>query len=131
MIKSLNIDYRSSIRALMMVMVAMSALVAFDAMAAKSAGDIAESVTDTFSNLAKMITGASYIAGLGFMIGAILKFKQHKDNPTQIPVGTPVALLFVAAALVFMPSVIGSAGQTVFGGEQSAAGSGGIDELPK
>jgi hypothetical protein len=36
-------------------------------------------------------------SGLGFSIGAILKFKQHKDNPTQepIPLSTLVALKFI------------------------------------
>ena len=34
---------------------------------------------------------------------AIFKFKQHKDNPTQVPVGTPVAMLAISAALVFLP----------------------------
>jgi hypothetical protein len=27
---------------------------------------------------------SNFIAGKGFGIGAIMKFKQHKDNPTQI-----------------------------------------------
>ena len=57
------------------------------------------------ANVAKLITAGSYIAGMGFGVGSIVKFKAHKDNPTQIPVGTPIALLFVAAALLFMPSV--------------------------
>ena len=49
-----------------------------------------------------------------------MKFKAHKDNPTQIPVGTPVALMFVAAALIFLPSMFEVAGGTLFG---SAGGS--------
>jgi hypothetical protein len=28
------------------------------------------------------------------------------DNPTQIPIGTPIALVFIAAALLFIPSVL-------------------------
>jgi hypothetical protein len=30
---------------------------------------------------------------------------QHKDNPTQSPVSQPIALLFVAPALLFIPPV--------------------------
>jgi intracellular multiplication protein IcmD len=52
---------------------------------------------------------------LGFSIGAIMKFKQHKDNPTQIPIGTPIALIFIAAALLFLPTILGIAGATMFG----------------
>jgi len=69
-------------------------------------GDMAESITDSFTDLTKLITAASYLAGLAFSIGATMKFKQHKDNPTQIPIGTPIALVFIAAALLFLSSIL-------------------------
>jgi intracellular multiplication protein IcmD len=78
-------------------------------------GGMASQITASFTNLAKLITAGSYLAGLGFSIGAIMKFKQHKDNPTQIPIGTPIALVFIAAALLFLPSILGVAGATMFG----------------
>jgi intracellular multiplication protein IcmD len=62
------------------------------------AGELADSISSSFTNLTKLITAGSYIAGLGFSIGAIMKFKQHKDNPTQLPIGTPLALVLIAAA---------------------------------
>lgn len=80
-----------------------------------SVGSIAESITGSFTNLTKLITAGSYLAGLGFSIGAIMKFKQHKDNPTQVPIGTPIALEFIAAALLFLPSILSVAGETMFG----------------
>lgn len=82
---------------------------------ATSIGDMAESITSSFTNLTKLITAGSYLAGLAFSAGAIMKFKQHKDNPTQIPVGTPIALVFIAAALLFLPSILSAAGQTTSG----------------
>jgi len=85
------------------------------AFAAETLADVAESVLLTLEPLARMITAVAYIAGLGFGIGAILKFKAHKDNPTQIPVGTPIALLFIAAALIFLPTIFTIAGTTLFG----------------
>ncbi|MFY7697385.1 MAG: type IV secretion protein IcmD [Legionella sp.] len=83
--------------------------------AADDIGTVASNITSTFEKLAKLITAGSYLAGLGFSIGAIMKFKQHKDNPTQIPIGTPIALVFIAAALLFLPSILGVAGATMFG----------------
>lgn len=80
-----------------------------------SIGAMASTITGSFTNLAKLITAGSYLAGLGFSIGAIMKFKQHKDNPTQIPIGTPIALVFIAAALLFLPSILGVTGTTMFG----------------
>lgn len=89
-------------------------------------GEIAKSVTGTFGAVAKLITAAAYIGGLGFAVGAILKFKQHKDNPTQIPIGTPIALLFVAAALVFLPTILGVTGTTLFGTGAQVGGVSGV-----
>lgn len=78
-------------------------------------GGMASQITQSFTNLTKLITAGSYLAGLGFSVGAIMKFKQHKDNPTQIPIGTPIALVFIAAALLFLPSILGVTGATMFG----------------
>ena len=78
-------------------------------------GGMASSITLSFKSLAKLITAGSYLAGLGFSIGAIMKFKQHKDNPTQIPIGTPIALVFISAALLFLPSILSVTGNNMFG----------------
>lgn len=103
-------------------------LVAGDALAGGSMtiGGMATQITGSFESLAKLITAGSYLAGLGFSIGAIMKFKQHKDNPTQIPIGTPIALVFIAAALLFLPSILKVAGQTMFGGGETAGPTGTI-----
>lgn len=89
-------------------------------------GSVASNVTSTFTEIAQLITAASYIAGLGFAVGSILKFKAHKDNPQQITVGVPIALMFVAAALIFLPSMFEVAGNTLFGSGGVSAGVTGI-----
>lgn len=105
------------------VFISLIVLVSQDAAAgALTLGGMASSITKSFTNLAKLITAGSYLAGLGFSIGAIMKFKQHKDNPTQIPIGTPIALVFIAAALLFLPTILGVTGQTMFGGAGKTAG---------
>lgn len=104
------------------------ALFVLDANAA-TVGDLAENVTKTFKDIAELITATSYVAGLGFAVGAVLKFKQHKDNPTQIPIGTPVAMLGVAAALLFLPTVLESAGESIFGAETSTGGVKGVADI--
>jgi intracellular multiplication protein IcmD len=50
-------------------------------------GEIASNVTTSDADLEKVITGASYAAGAGEAVVATEKFKLHKDNPTQIPIG--------------------------------------------
>ena len=85
-------------------------------------GTLASNVTQSFSAIGALMTGVAYLAGLGFGISAVFKFKQHKDNPTQIPIGTPFALLAVSVVLIFLPSIYAPAGATVFG---SSGGTGG------
>ena len=101
-------------------------VVAGEAIAGFTAGSMASTITGSFANLTKLMTAGSYLAGLAFSIGAIMKFKQHKDNPTQVPIGTPVALVFIAAALLFLPTILGITGFTLFGSSGKTGGPSGV-----
>lgn len=91
-------------------------------------GTMASSITSTFSSVGKLITAGSYIAGLASVLTAIFKFRQWKDNPAQVQIGTPITFLMIGAALLFLPSVLDVAGNTLFGtGGGSVAGPSGID----
>jgi len=103
-------------KGIMLLIGAMLCLCVGSAFAISGIGSVASNVTTNLGNVAKLITAGSYVAGFGFAVGAIVKFKAHKDNPTQIPISMPIALLFVAAALIFIPSVFKSTGITLFGG---------------
>jgi hypothetical protein len=69
----------------------------------------------TQSNIEQLINRLFFVAGGGLMAGAIVKFKQHKNNPQQVHIGKPVAQLFIAAALLIIPSIFQSTGATLFG----------------
>ncbi len=105
---------------------------AFAVEKAEDLTDIASNLTDSFSALGSMMMAVAYLAGIGFTIAAIFKFKQHKDNPTQIPVGTPLAMMAIGIVLIFMPMLIKPAGTTIFGTDSTAGGfkGGGISGLP-
>ena len=90
----------------------------------QSLSDIVSNVQGNVLTLGPLLTIISYVAGVGFAIGGIVKFKAHKDNPTQVSLSQPIVLLFVGAALLFLPSIMASAGSTVFGGSQTSAGKG-------
>lgn len=85
-------------------------------------GGIADNVVKAFEPLGKMLVGMSYLCGIGFAMAGIFKFKQHKDNPTQIPVGTPIALMLIGVALVFLPNWFMPGGETLFGKDAKAGG---------
>lgn len=92
-------------------------------------GGVAGKVRSNLGSVARLITALSYVGGMAFAIGAIAKFKAHKDNPTQIPIGTPIALLFIGAALIFIPSIFSTAGGTLFGSSGVVAGVSGIEKF--
>lgn len=86
----------------------------------QSLGGVAGTITKSMDNVAKLITAASYVAGVGFALMGMLKFKAHKDNPAQVPLSQPIVLLAIAAGLVFLPSLITSAGSTVWDDAKNA-----------
>src|SRR5580700_1537579 len=73
-------------------------------------GKVAQNITGTLTNVGKLIAAASYVAGVGFALMGMLKFKAHKDQPQQVPLSQPIVLLAIAAGLVFLPSLITSGG---------------------
>ncbi len=90
--------------------------------AMKGIAKIAQNVTGSFGSIAQLFLAIAYIAGVGFAVAAIFKFKQHKDNPTQIPLGTPIALLAIAVSLIFLGYFIKPLGETLGATEQQAVG---------
>jgi len=89
-------------------------------------GKIADTARGNLGAIAQLITAGSYVAGMAFGVAAVTAFKAHKDNPTQSPISKPIALLFISAALLFIPSVFTSTGATLFGGEGQTAGVSGV-----
>lgn len=88
---------------------------------AQTLGTVATNVSGTLSNVIKLLTAGAYVAGFGLTVGALFKFKQHKDNPQQVQLGTCIAMLLVGVCLIFLPSIVSTGGATIFG--TSAVGS--------
>lgn len=86
-------------------------------------GNVATTIQSSLQPVVNLIEMGSYVAGVGFAVVAMLKFKAHRDNPTQIPLGTPIALIFIAAGLMFLPSVFNAASKTLFGANTVSAAS--------
>ncbi len=102
-------------KGLMLLAGAMLCLCAGTVFAISGIGSVAANVTSNLTGIAKLITAGAYVAGFGFAVAAIVKFKAHKDNPTQVNISMPIALLVVAAALISLPAVFTSTGKTMFG----------------
>ncbi|MEE2769811.1 MAG: type IV secretion protein IcmD [Pseudomonadota bacterium] len=94
-------------------------------------GRLAVGLLEQYKYFAMLIVGTAFIAGVCFFVAAIFKFKQHKDNPSQITIGTPFAMVAISVALIFLPGFIKPAGESLFGEDSMSAGvSGSISELP-
>lgn len=85
-------------------------------------GDIALNVTSSMSGLAKLITAVSYVAGIGFAMMGLLKFKAHKDNPTQVHLSQAFVLIVISVGLIFLPNLISTGGTTIWGEQANQVG---------
>ena len=124
-IRTLNWNWNAILKATLFLLIAAACFYAGTAMAQttdEGIGGVANRITGMASTLAKMMVAISYIAGIGFVIASLFKFKQHKDNPTQIPLGTPLALLIIGIVLVFLPMIFTPVGETIFGPGATPAG---------
>ena len=68
----------------------------------------------SFADIANLLGGSAYLGGLAFGTAAAFKFKQHRDNPTQVTVGAPIVYLFIAVGLVFLPTLLMEGRSTLF-----------------
>lgn len=78
-------------------------------------GDLAETATGSIAQIVDLIVALCYVSGIGFASAGVLKFKQHKDNPAQVTLGTCFMLLFIGIGLVWLPTMIEATGVTIFG----------------
>ena len=120
------------VRLLLSVVVVTVVEVVF-ATTAQNLGEMASMLRGQFTEIASLMIAVAYVAGIGFGITSIFKFKQHKDNPTQVPIGTPLAMMTISVLLIFLPAIYVPAGSSILGqgAEQvSGSASGRIDGLP-
>jgi intracellular multiplication protein IcmD len=71
---------------------------------------------NTFQGIFKLIFAFAYVSGVGLLVAAVFKLKQVKDNPTQIPISTPMVLFLCAGLSMYLPSLIVPAGESIFAG---------------
>ena len=82
---------------------------------AMTVNDIADNIIDQLGAAKDLVIYGAYSAGLGFLIATFYKFKQHKDNPTQVPIGNPITYLAISVLLLFLANLIQPIGETLFG----------------
>jgi intracellular multiplication protein IcmD len=94
-----------------------------------SLGQISDNLIISIGGLAQLITSGCYVIGFGFGVAAILKFKGHRDNPSQVTIGQPITLCILALAFIFMPMLFIISGDTIFGAHTIVGGPSGVSSF--
>lgn len=76
-------------------------------------------LTPQITSVGSLISLLAYVSGILLSVVGILMFKQQREQQTQVSLSKPITILAVAAALLFLPSVLDVAGQSVFGQSRS------------
>lgn len=91
-----------------------------------SIGYVADNVNSSLGHIFQMAMAVAYLAGGAFFISGFHKLKQHKDNPQQVPVTTGITMLCLGIGLIFIPTLLGSGGATLFGEKAQSSGPTGV-----
>ena len=92
---------------------------------------IASNMQDTVKYAVEIMSSVALACGIVLMVIGILKFKAHKDQPTQIPLSTGLMYLCVGAALTMVPILIPTFNSALTGQSDtvSKVSGSGMDEL--
>lgn len=73
---------------------------------AEQAVTVDDVVTNLFGPtiaLGRMMHALFFCAGVGFVVGAMIQYKAHRDNPSQVRISTPILLLILGLVLLIVP----------------------------
>ena len=106
----------SMVSVLSLISILFASAVLAEAPPSGTIGYLAYQATASASGIIGLMLAICYIAGLGFVIGGIVKLKAHKDTPTQVPISTGIVWMILGILLLFLPTFISSLGKTALGG---------------
>ena len=79
--------------------------VCHSAFAAVSLGGLANNLLSPTRGITQLMYGVSYVAGAGMLIMSLIQYKAHRDNPTQVRLGTPIAFFIFAWVFLLLPYI--------------------------
>lgn len=110
-----------SIRSVLLVLLSLF-LTAGALASGQGIGDLFRNASESYEPITMLFAGGCFVSGIGLVMTAVFKFKQVKDNPTQIPFFTPFALLGVGILLIYLPAFISPTEATIFGSSPATQG---------
>lgn len=103
-------------------MTALLAVFMADAMAQTGFSGMVKQGQEQFATVTDLISTISYIAGIGFMFKAILKFKEHNESKGQVPLSNAIVLFIVAGCLLGLPYMVNVSKSTTVGAGAASSG---------
>lgn len=80
-------------------------LVSIDAYALipDSLGDLSDKLLLPMSLLTSALYNMSLAIGIALLFGAVIQYKNYRNNPSQVPLSRPITLLVFGVILVVLP----------------------------
>ena len=66
-------------------------------------GAVGEHIIKPLGGLIHLMNTLCWVAGAGLLAAAVLQYKNHRDNPSQVRLSTPFLLALVGLVLIALP----------------------------
>ncbi len=68
-----------------------------------SLGDLSDQLFVPLSVLVSTIYNISLVVGIALLFGALIQYKNHRENPGQVVISRPILLLVFGLILIVLP----------------------------
>lgn len=68
-------------------------------------GEVARNILEPTSFLTKAIYAMCYVIGSSLILGSLMMYKMHRDNPIQTPMSRVIFLFLFGVVIVLIPIV--------------------------
>jgi len=66
----------------------------------RSFGDIANSLFGNVLDIRGIVRAVCIIAGSALILGSLFQYKKHRNNPSEVPLSTPIMTFLVGLGLI-------------------------------
>ncbi|MFM2322515.1 MAG: Dot/Icm secretion system protein IcmD [Pseudomonadota bacterium] len=73
------------------------------ALASDSLGDLSDKLLLPLSLLTGALYNMSLAIGIALLFGALIQYKNYRNNPSQVPLSRPITLLVFGLILLILP----------------------------
>jgi len=80
--------------------------VAVTASSTKTVGGVAANITQASSFFTSVLYAAFYIIGISLVVASIMRYRDHRMNPSQTPISKVIFMLLAGLFLGFFPLMV-------------------------